>query len=158
MRLNRNHAQYGITLIEVLVTAFILSVGLLGLAWLQSVSVLAGHTSTSRTIAVIQSAEIADRMRANRTAVANYDNSFTASGLNNNCTDTASTDASLCTPVQLAEDDVYRWKAVVNASFVNMSPTTTISVDVTTVPSNVTINMGWTERGEAMSYVTSLRI
>jgi type IV pilus assembly protein PilV len=158
MHLIRSRAQFGITLMEVLVTLFIVSVGLLGVAGLHSVSMFAGHTATNRSLAVLFSAEIADRMRANRGAVASYDNAITSTGSNNNCTDTASSSAGTCTPLELVQDDVFHWNNAVTEAYVNMSPVVTVTVNVATVPSVVTIVLNWTERGDVLSYVTSLRI
>ena len=158
MHLIRSRAQCGITLIEVLVTLFIVSVGLLGVAGLHSVSLSAGHTATNRSLAVFFSAEIADRMRANRGAIASYDNAITSAGSDNSCTDKAGSSAGICTPLQLVQDDVFQWNNTVTEAYVNMSPVATVTVDVATVPSVVTITLNWTERGDVMSYVTSLRI
>ncbi len=158
MQLKRGGAQRGLTMIEVLVTLFVLSTGMLGVAGLQSVGILAGHASTKRSLAVIHSADIADRMRANRSAIGTYDSAVTSAGVNNNCTDTSTSSADVCTSVELAEDDIFHWKKSLQVAYVSMSPSATISVDTTLVPSMVTIDLNWTEHGEVMSYVTSLRI
>lgn len=64
----KNTCQRGATLIEVLVTVFILAVGLLGLAGLQSTSIKSNQGAYYRSQATLLAADIADRMRANRTA------------------------------------------------------------------------------------------
>jgi len=65
----------GFTLVEILVTLVVMSVGLLGLAALQLTSLKANHGSATRTQAVYLAYDIIDRMRANPTAAAanNYD-------------------------------------------------------------------------------------
>ena len=55
----------GFTLIEVLVTLIVLSVGLLSLAGLQVFGLRTSHSASLRTQATIQSYDIIDRMRAN---------------------------------------------------------------------------------------------
>lgn len=60
--------QRGATLIEVLVAMVILAIGLLGLAGLQSVSVQSNQGAYYRSQATILANDMADRMRANRTA------------------------------------------------------------------------------------------
>lgn len=60
--------QIGATLIEVLVAMVILAIGLLGLAGLQTVSVQSNHGAYYRSQATILANDMADRMRANRTA------------------------------------------------------------------------------------------
>lgn len=60
--------QKGFSLLEVLVAIVVLSVGLLGLAGLQVVGLQSNYSSYLRSQASILSYDIADAMRANRTA------------------------------------------------------------------------------------------
>lgn len=60
--------QRGLTLVEVLVTVVIISVGLLGIAALHLTSLKNGYDSNSRSRATWLANDIADRMRANATA------------------------------------------------------------------------------------------
>jgi len=60
--------QAGTTLIEVLVTILVLSVGLLGLAALQGLSLQAGQSAYYRTQATNLAYEVADFARVNRSA------------------------------------------------------------------------------------------
>ena len=150
----------GITLIEALVALFIMSIGLLGVAGLQATSISAGHASTQRSLAVFLSHDIADRIRANRTAVATFATGTTA-GQNNGCADTSSTAATSCSDVQMAQEDVWQWRNAINAAFVNMNPVPTITVipPAGAIPtSQVAITIQWTERGTAMTYTTNIRI
>ena len=74
-KLAKNHAtaytskQTGFSLIEVLVAVLVLSVGLLGIAGLQGVSLLNTHGSYLRTQAINFDYEMMDRIRANRTLI-----------------------------------------------------------------------------------------
>lgn len=61
-------AQRGATLIEVLIAIIVLSIGLLGMALLQVTSVQSNHSAYYRSQVTILAADLADRMRANRTA------------------------------------------------------------------------------------------
>ena len=61
-------AQCGATLIEVLIEVLILAIGLLGLAGMQMTSVQSNHSAYYRTQATVLAGDLADRMRANRTA------------------------------------------------------------------------------------------
>lgn len=63
--------QRGFTLIEMLVTVVVLSIGLLGLAGLQASGLRSNHSAYLRTQATFLAADIADRMRANRTSALN---------------------------------------------------------------------------------------
>jgi type IV pilus assembly protein PilV len=60
--------QRGTTLIEVLVAIVVLSVGLLGMALLQVTSVQSNYSAYYRSQVTILASDLADRMRANRTA------------------------------------------------------------------------------------------
>jgi type IV pilus assembly protein PilV len=115
--MNASKYSSGFTLVEVLISILILSLGLMGVAALQSKSLGSSHTASQRSQAVLSAADIADRMRANRvaadpTAVANYGNIAAA---DNNCRVThyghVHGVASACTPVQLAADDLFDWLA-----------------------------------------------
>lgn len=56
----------GFTLLEVLIAVFILSVGLLGLAKLQTVSLQNTYSANLRTVATQMAYEMTDRIRANK--------------------------------------------------------------------------------------------
>ncbi|MEX1067012.1 MAG: type IV pilus modification protein PilV [Aquisalimonadaceae bacterium] len=64
-------AQRGLTLIEVLVTMVVLSIGLLGLAGLQAYALQNNNSAYYASQATILTQDIADRMRANREAALN---------------------------------------------------------------------------------------
>lgn len=63
--------QRGVTMIEVLVTLIVLSIGLLGLAALQGVSLQTNHSAYLRTQATNIAYEMLDTWRANRREVLN---------------------------------------------------------------------------------------
>lgn len=65
-------AARGFTLIEVLVSLLILSIGLLGLGLLQASSLKASFGANQRTIATNLAYEVVDMMRANRRLAYNY--------------------------------------------------------------------------------------
>ena len=83
----------GFSLIEVLVTFLVLTIGLLGLAILQSASIKEGIDSGQRSQAAWLVQELVERMRANRDGLAN---GYTA----------AASDASLCNdgPLKICSD------------------------------------------------------
>jgi type IV pilus assembly protein PilV len=58
----------GLTLIEVLIALVILSIGILGLATLQTASLNFNTSASQRTQATVLAYDMADRMRANRQA------------------------------------------------------------------------------------------
>lgn len=64
----------GFTLIEILVTVIVLSIGLLGLAGLQAVSLKFNSTAYQRSQATILIYDMVERMRANPSQVSAYIN------------------------------------------------------------------------------------
>jgi len=62
--------QCGFTLLEVLIALLILSIGLLGLAALQTTGLRSNQMASMRTLATEAAYDITDRMRANPTGVA----------------------------------------------------------------------------------------
>lgn len=74
------HHQRGMTLIEVLVTVFILSVGLLGMAGLQSRLQQSEMEAYQRTQALLLLQDMASRIALNRNVAASYATSTTGIG------------------------------------------------------------------------------
>jgi len=66
----RKKYTYGFTLLEVLIALLVLSIGLLGLAALQTRGLRSNQMASMRTLATEAAYDITDRMRANPTGVA----------------------------------------------------------------------------------------
>lgn len=117
--------QNGFTLIEILITVIVLSIGLLGLAGLQINGLRANMSSEARSKATLLANDITERMRTNRLGVHNdnpdVDNQYAAiSTANQNCNalpdpfcsnynNGNSNDADSCTPAQMAAFDAWVW-------------------------------------------------
>jgi type IV pilus assembly protein PilV len=102
--LGRNNMQQrGFTLIEVLVSFVVLTVGLLGVAGLQMTGMRSVQGSVYRYEAARLSEELTDRMRANLSGV--RDGGYISSDVG---TETGGTCTS-CTPVQWAKKDLVAW-------------------------------------------------
>lgn len=103
----------GFSLIEVLVALFVLSLGLIGLAALQTTAFKFNHQSHERTQAIIQAYDILDRIRANPAGknAGSYDTVSSGYIVPNyrNCM------ALTCTTTQMAEYDISEWNTA-NAS------------------------------------------
>ncbi len=89
MTANSLHGQRGVGLIEVLVAVLILSIGLLGVAWVQTRALSNNNSSMTRSLAVIASYSILDALRTNRAAASagTYNGTVTV----NNCPTTSGT-------------------------------------------------------------------
>ncbi|MEW5769538.1 MAG: type IV pilus modification protein PilV [Pseudomonadota bacterium] len=109
--------QQGFTLLEILVAIVVLSLGLLGLAGLQAVSLRYNQTAYYRSIATQQAFDMADRIRANLAGVraGNYNNlSGTLStivAVDPNCVTTTAG----CSSSQLATTDYRQWRIINDA-------------------------------------------
>ncbi len=93
-------------MIEVLITVVVLSIGLLGLAGMQLRGVQDNQRAMHRSVATMLAYDMADRMRANRDAVADYD------GINGPASDPGCV-TSGCTAAQMAQYDAYEWGTTV---------------------------------------------
>ncbi|HHH35267.1 MAG TPA: type IV pilus modification protein PilV [Gammaproteobacteria bacterium] len=98
----------GLSMIEILVTVVVLSIGLLGLAGLQLTGLKYNHSAYMRSQATLLASDIIDRMRANRDVAktGGYDinigtNAPTATCMGANMN---------CTPAEMAAADLSEWK------------------------------------------------
>jgi type IV pilus assembly protein PilV len=113
--------QKGFTLIEVLISALILAVGLLGVAALQTQGLKHNVSAMYRTQAVQFSNDIIDRIRANPTgsyAVALASSPIAAT----NC----SSSTAACTVATMAQYDLTQWKCTLG-NFTTDSDCTTLA-------------------------------
>ena len=114
--------QRGVTLVEILVTVLVMSVGLLGIAGLQAISLRDTTSSVVRSQATAMADYIIDRMRANRMDAASYQIAMGA-------TSSATTRAGL---------DLADWKALLATNRSDGS--------VAVAGNIVTVTIAWGER------------
>jgi type IV pilus assembly protein PilV len=101
--------QRGVGLIEVLIALLVLSIGLLGLASLQTHALRFGQGAFVRTQATTIAYDMLDRMRANR-AHANTPGYAAAFGGVPTTAPTPVCETGNCTPTQMAAYDILEWK------------------------------------------------
>lgn len=99
----------GFTLIEVLVALVILSVGLLGLAALQTTGMKYNQSAYEYSQATSAAYDILDRMRANFTT-ASTTTDYTTKFSDTPTTPSVDCSTSSCNGAQLAQYDLYQWK------------------------------------------------
>ena len=101
--------QQGLNLIEVLVAAFLISLGLLGMAGLQVKSLRVTHNSYQMQQATQLAHELLERMRSNRSAVVAGSYQVTAVAATY-CADplAVSCQNNTCDAAQMASDDLHR--------------------------------------------------
>ncbi|MDX1556880.1 MAG: type IV pilus modification protein PilV [Xanthomonadales bacterium] len=102
----RRRRQHGFSLLEVLVALLVLSIGLLGLAALQTMGLKFNTQSYQRTQAVLNAYDIIDRIRANPVGMAggNYDDIGISAA-------PPTLPTCPCSPAQMADYDIAQWKA-----------------------------------------------
>lgn len=140
--------QRGMTLVETLVALVVLSIGLLGVAALQMASLRNNHAAHTRSQATALAYDVADRMRANRTAAinGNYD---------------VAIGSTIATPSTLAEIDLTAWKNSLAAALPAGDGAITSDDAVTGDPNIVRVTIQWDDsRGvEApVTFVTDTRL
>ncbi len=124
--LKNTNYQSGTSLIEVLVLAIIMSIGLLGIIALQIAGIKLTTNAVTKTQALILSEDLISRIRANRNAAVDlngvvYDtnykkskgSSFPTKGITNCLTNTG------CTFQEMAQTDLFSWSQLV----INSLPT-----------------------------------
>ena len=109
-------ANLGFTMLEVLISLLIISIGMLGLASLQTLSLKNGQSAYYRSVATQLAYDMSDRMRGNITGT--LGNGYNRTGIN---TDYATAVAACgtvagCPAASLAQNDAYEWQQLVAAA------------------------------------------
>ena len=159
----QSRSDRGFSIVESLVALVVLSIGMLGIAALYVESLRAGRSAIYRTQAVNLATDMADRIRANRTAQNSY--ALTAAGTPavQGCVAPATT---RCTPAQLAQDDQARWLQSITQQLPGDGNQTPDGIITVTTPAgapftrNYTIQVSWSEPGEPqpLTYVLNMQI
>jgi type IV pilus assembly protein PilV len=144
-----NRQQTGFSLVEVLITLVIMSVGMLGIAGLYVQGMQAGRTAMFRHHAVNLAGDVADRIRANPRAAAAYTDE---DGANNDCV----LGGIDCNPGEMAAHDIFLWKAQAAESLPGGD--VTIVLDNAVIPPMYSITVSWTEPGEIPTYVITVPV
>jgi type IV pilus assembly protein PilV len=142
----------GFSLVEVLVSLVVISVGMIGIAALYGQGLNAGSTALYRTVAVNLSADMADRIRINRLAGAAYK----GAAANKHC-DPEHVGGVSCAPADMAAHDLFAWKEQLNAQLPN--PTGAVDYDGATIPPTFKIKITWQEPGlREVTYQSDIQV
>jgi len=169
----------GFTLVELLVTMLIVTVGLLGLAKLQATAVSNTSVARTRALMTFQAESLAGMMRANKAFWSTTTGPFPSFGVDSSGSVTSSVmtprvsatnytcKAQTCTANQLAYDDMYTWAASFNDGTANSAfPNATAAITCIsssgagtcaanpTVPNSYDIVLTWTEKYVAINRST----
>ena len=137
--------QSGLSLLEVLIAVAVLSIGLLGVAHLQATGLLSNQRAMQRSQATLLAYDVADRMRANPTAISSYLSSnkkASEARAQSTCKTTSG-----CSTALMAENDLYEWNSALTAALPSAVGT------VTTSGSTYTVSITWDD--DASGTVTS---
>jgi len=112
--------QSGISMLEVLISVFVVAIGLLGIAALQFMSKRSNFEAVQRTTATLLASDIIERMRANPTQLLNYAGDATSPitplGGPTATRTQASPDCSTanCDSFELSQYDLWEWETALN--------------------------------------------
>lgn len=169
----QDRSERGFTLVELMITVLIVTVGLLGLAKLQATAVSETAVARTRALMTFQAESLAGMIRANKgfwvTTVAPFPTfAVTAAGVPSGltgpfaCVDVATT----CTPAALAYDDLmdttHGWAPSFALAFpgataliVCVPPSGTGTCTASTTPNSYDIVLTWPEKVVAMNRSTA---
>jgi type IV pilus assembly protein PilV len=117
-----SQGQAGFTLLEVLIALLVMSIGLLGLAALQTTGLRSNQMASMRTLATQFTYDITDRMRSNPAGVAGGEYTITRA------------EDPAGTPATVAETDLAEWRNNIAQRLPNGTSDIT-QCDTTTTPS-----------------------
>jgi type IV pilus assembly protein PilV len=137
----------GFSLIEVLVSMFVVSMGILALSGLLQTAARYGKMSEMRSSASLLANDIADHMRANAQGVAGYALADTfpnaaAAPPASNCQM-----PTVCNATELAAQDMYAWRTRLRDVLPNGSAYITYTAQVPNTPQRPTVDVwvSWTD-------------
>ena len=126
--------ECGFSLLEVLITMTVISVGLLGLAGLQFTGLRASNNAQQHTLATLLAEDIAERIHAN--AVSDYD----SAGIDPTSADCFS---HVCSPNQMRDFDRSQWYYMVNDGGDNAPILPDTSIAITRSGDDYTVTITW---------------
>jgi len=136
----RKLRQTGFSLLEVMIAIVILSVGVLGIAALQTTSSVLTESSVHRSQAAALAIEIVERMRVNATeAKAGSYNISVLPTLTRNCTGPSKD----CSTAEMKDHDLRVWSGRVTALLPSGTATINSSADNGIDPVDITVTIQW---------------
>jgi type IV pilus assembly protein PilV len=145
----------GFALINALIAATVLAIGLLGNAAMLVHSLQTSRLALQHTQAVALASDMADRLRANSSAGA----AFTlAQGTILDAPATACETAGQCNAQQVATLELYLWQRAVLRELPDPQTAIAVSPDATNALNLYTITIRWTQSGDAAAAAITLTV
>ena len=156
----------GFPLLEVMVALVITSIGLLGIAKMQTVAYASTNSASLRSLVALQAAGLASSMHANRgywanglaapiTITVNTSNStlITISDTTLNAPANCLFPAGPCSATTMAAYDLQSYAQALNSAsmLLNLNPVTTITCPTGVVPVSCTLQVTWNEHSVSIS-------
>lgn len=144
---DRFHDQKGSSLLEVMVTLMILSVGLMGLAMLQLKGMQFNTNAYFRSQASLSAGDIIERMRINPGASNEYAAAWPTSAPSPACNTTTK-----CSSSELAAHDLWVWSQALTNPATGLPGATALIAAASSNPAvgKFTITISWSEQGSAI--------
>ena len=120
----------GMSLIEVLVSVLVLSLGLLGIAAMQSMALRGGQSSLESSQAVMQASSIFEAMRSNRDNAADYNVGKTCS-------------VGAISGTTLAKNDLKAWLTAAKTTIGGVATDTTTCGEISGCPADCVVTLYW---------------
>jgi type IV pilus assembly protein PilV len=132
----------GVSIVEALVALVVISVGMLGIAGLYLTSLQAGRSANLRVQALNLTSDLADRIRSNRLGLDEYEAAAKDTGKAHDCA------TKRCTPADVAENDIFVWKAAITEALpANANGTVDFIDNAAPAPDRYEIRVTWREAG-----------
>jgi len=157
-RMRQHHgrpANSGFTIIEALIAAAVLAVGMLGNATMLLHSLQTNRLALQRTQAVAMAADMADRIRANRAAAASF---ALAAGTMLAPAAKSCNAAHPCSPSDVAAVDSSEWQQSVMLALPGARTSITVAPAASTAANLYTITIDWVQAGDGAIASISLTV
>lgn len=135
--------QRGISLIEVLISMFVLAVGILGIVSLQALSIRDGVNSQYLSRAQMVTEDLLNRIHSNRSGALSGDYAAT---LDASTAAVMTCEAAACTPAQLADYDLRQIASRMGAEL--SIPDSSFTLSFNNVLSEYSVALTWNGNGE----------
>jgi type IV pilus assembly protein PilV len=144
--------EAGFSLVEVMVTLIVMSVGLLGIAKMQALALTSTTSARMRSLVALEASSLASTMRADRaywaSVTADPIVQFASGAITKTQDNTLQPNATCpCTPPQIAFGDLREWVQNLSQQVKDVQGTVSCTVPLATAPAPVscTISLNWPE-------------